>query len=107
MKSIAANHPETSYSAIQKRRKRLQGGDSNAAFDRLGDGHRIFSPSDEGILADKICTMRDQGVPISESVVRNEAINHFDDLHGAHQTRQNHRVFSDGFVQGFKIRHGF
>jgi hypothetical protein len=39
--------------------------------------------------------------------VRNEAIALFDGAHSVHQTRRNHRSFSDGFVQGFKIRQGF
>jgi len=105
--SVAANHPETSSNAIQKRFKRLKGGDLTAAIDQTNTAFRIFSVAEEEILAARIRGKRAKGIPITENFVRQEAIEYFDQLHGAIQTRQNHREFSHGFLMGFKRRHGF
>jgi len=54
-----------------------------------------------------IRSSREKGIPISEDFVKNEAISLFDGLHSPHQTRQNHREFSHGFLQKFQRRQGF
>jgi hypothetical protein len=104
---VAENHPETSYNAIRKRWKRFKSGDTTANIDRHGEGHQIFSLEEEEILATRIRIMRDEGVPISQNVVRDESINHFNEIHGTHQIRQNDRDISLGFIRRMKIRQGF
>jgi len=105
--AVAEHHPETSYEAIRKRFKRLKGGDLTAKSDRHSATFRIFSADEEKILADRLRAKRAEGIPLSENYVRHITIQYFNELHGAHQIRRNHREFSHGFLMNFKKRHGF
>lgn len=107
IQNVSDHHPEASYDAIWKRFKRIKSGDMTATINRHGEGHRIFSVEQEEILAARVRAMKTEGVPISYHVVQDEVINHFDDIHGTHQTRRNHRTFSIGYVQKMKFRQGF
>jgi len=104
---IAKDHPETTSEAIRKRYKRFKEGDSSALIFSRGAANRIFSAAEEKVLADRLRKLRREGIPLSENFVRHLAIEYFDELHGAIQTRRNHREFSHGFLMGFKRRQGF
>jgi hypothetical protein len=103
---VSKCHPKYSYNQIRKRYKRFKEGDVNAVSDMRGNHSRIFSDEQERELAKRIRMNRDIfNIHYDINTIRVECINYFRELHA--NTRQNVRMFSDGFIKGFKCRHGF
>ena len=108
IKGVADMHPEVSYNAVRKRWQKFRMSDASTASSRRGAHHLIFSREEETTLAAHLRALRAQGAAqISKEFLQSEARKYFRLLHPSYMNREHHRSFSDGWVQGFKARHGF
>lgn len=96
-----------SKSAIHRKWKKCKSGTGTSdVSDHRGKHRRIFSDEEEKILAAMInAKVEGKKEIVDREVVRRESINLFRQMYT--NCRCHKRQFSNGFIAGFKARHGF